>query len=358
LKSAEPAGALDRVKIHKAWLVSCVNARAGDIAAAAKELQGRKVAPWVKFYVAAASSEVKASAQAIGDWQVLMDAGAIELPPGCGACAGLGAGTVEAGEVGVAATNRNFKGRMGSRDGVVHLTSPAVVAASAAEGYISSPAAAARASHVRGSATEIAYEVAMDAATAPLQTAGAELVHDFPASIEGDLIWCGADNISTDGIYHGRLMYEDLTKQEMADASMENYDPNFKDTITSLKNPILAAGSNFGTGSSREQAAQCLKYAGVTALLAGSYSATYTRNALNNGLPIFESPELYRFLQDKFGQGTENFIEKPTVQTRLRIQLDLAAWQARLSDSAGSEVGSFALVPLGAAAQELIACGG
>jgi len=127
LKSAHTAASHEGTKIHKAWLVSCVNARATDIAAAAKELQGKKVAPWVELYIAAASSEVQASSEQSGDWQVLVDAGAIVLPPGCGACAGLGAGQIKAGEVGIASTNRNFKGRMGSRDGIVHLASPSVL---------------------------------------------------------------------------------------------------------------------------------------------------------------------------------------------------------------------------------------
>lgn len=355
LKSAEVAGAGERIKIHKAWLVSCVNARAGDMAAAARELRGRKVAPWVEFYVAAASSEVQAQSELTGDWQVLLDAGAIVLPPGCGACAGLGAGTIGAGEVGIATTNRNFKGRMGSRDGIVHLASPAVVGASAAEGFIAAPAGSrsARAGVVVKRVTE-----GQDGAVADLPLGSQQpLVEDFPRAIEGELLWCGADNISTDGIYHGRLMYEVLSEEEMAKASMENYDPRFAGLVQAATSPIVASGANFGCGSSREQAAQCFKYAGVSALLATSYSATYTRNALNNGLPAFESPELALFLREKFGSGTEASIERPTVATGYRARLDLPAWEVQLFE--GQEpVATFPLVPMGSAAQELIACGG
>lgn len=362
LKEAEAAGAGERIRIQKAWLVSCVNARSGDIAAAARELRGRKVAPWVDFYVAAASSEVQAQSELTGDWQVLLDAGAKVLPPGCGACAGLGAGTISAGEVGVATTNRNFKGRMGSREGIVHLASPAVVGASAAEGFIAAPAGSrqARAPVVveRVEQSGLEPEAGQDGAVADLPLGSQQpLVEDFPRIIEGELLWCGADNISTDGIYHGRLMYEVLSEEQMANASMENYDPRFAGLVQTTTSPIVASGSNFGCGSSREQAAQCLKHAGVAALLAASYSATYTRNALNNGLPAFESPELSLFLRQKFGSGTEASIERPTVATGYRARLDLTAWEVRLLE--GQElVASFPLVPMGAAAQELVACGG
>jgi len=153
-------------------------------------------------------------------------------------------------------------------------------------------------------------------------------------------------------------MYEDLSVEEMADVAMENYDPDFGSLTRSMDRPILISGSNFGTGSSREQAAQCLKHLGITSVLAASYSATYTRNALNNGLPIFESPELADFLRDKFGRGTETAIDNPTINTGYVAELDLAAWQVQVYDEAGTEIGVFPLVPMGAAAQELIACDG
>jgi homoaconitate hydratase len=353
LKSAYTV-ASKRTKIHKAWLVSCVNARAKDIKAAAKELQGKKVAPGVEFYVAAASSEVQASSELSGDWQVLLDAGAIVLPPGCGACAGLGAGQIQAGEVGIAATNRNFKGRMGSRDGIVHLSSPSVVAASAAEGYIVPPIGWIAASE----SPRVLELPAVEVDRTPVPAALVDLVDGFPAQISGNLLWCGADNISTDGIYHGKHMYEDMSAGEMASVAMENYDPKFGDFVRKLDRPILVSGSNFGTGSSREQAAQCLKHLGVTSVVAASYSATYTRNGINNGLPLFESLELVDFLRRKFGRGTETAIDVPTVNTGYFLQLDLASWQVKVSNEAGAQVGVFPLVPIGTAAQELIACDG
>src|SRR5207247_3006042 len=117
------------VPIQKAYLLSCVNARFEDLHDGAEVIraQGGRVADSVEFYLAPASAEVQARSESNGDWQTLLDAGAIPLPPGCGACIGLGRGLVQKGETAISATNRNFKGRMGDRDAFVYLASPAVV---------------------------------------------------------------------------------------------------------------------------------------------------------------------------------------------------------------------------------------
>src|SRR5215470_9230906 len=128
-----------RVAIQKAYLISCVNSRLEDLDAAAHVLNGKKIAPSVKFYLSAASKGVQDEAEKRGIWQVLTDAGAHPLPAGCGPCIGLGVGLLEKGEVGISSTNRNFKGRMGSRDAQCYLARPEVVAASAVAGYIRGP---------------------------------------------------------------------------------------------------------------------------------------------------------------------------------------------------------------------------
>src|SRR5258708_2333447 len=129
------------VSIQKAYLLSCVNARFEDLHDAAEVVRDRggHVAAGVEFYLAAASAEVQAKAESTGDWKTLLDAGAIPLPSGCGACIGLGRGLVQKGEIAISATNRNFKGRMGDRDALVYLGSPAVVAARALAGFIGGP---------------------------------------------------------------------------------------------------------------------------------------------------------------------------------------------------------------------------
>ncbi|RMF81463.1 MAG: homoaconitase, partial [Planctomycetota bacterium] len=220
-----------RERIDKAYLMSCVNGRLQDFAAAADVARGRRVADGVEFYIAAASDEVQRQAQKLGYWKTLLDAGAIELPPGCGACIGLGAGTLEAGEVGISATNRNFKGRMGSRDAFVYLASPAVVTASAIAGHIASPQSLAG-----GCAPEPPDPKRTEAARCRINERAArddaeptEILAGFPDRIEGQLLFVPADNLNTDGIYGKDYTYkEGMTPQQMAAVAMENYDPQFQ----------------------------------------------------------------------------------------------------------------------------------
>ncbi|KAK5145456.1 mitochondrial Homoaconitase [Oleoguttula sp. CCFEE 6159] len=150
VKVATPLNELEAqdIKINKAYLVSCTNSRASDLAAAAKVFKDAaaanngvvpKIPNHVNFYIAAASLPEQQAAEEQGDWQALLDAGAKALPSGCGPCIGLGTGLLEPGEVGISASNRNFKGRMGSTDAKAYLGSPEVVAASALQGKIAGP---------------------------------------------------------------------------------------------------------------------------------------------------------------------------------------------------------------------------
>ena len=89
-----------------------------------------------------------------------------------------------------------------------------------------------------------------------IETPGSEvdILPGFPEKISGGIVFCDADNLNTDGIYPGKYTYQDnLSKEDMAHVCMENYDPQFKDITR--PNDILVSGSNFGCGSSREQAA-------------------------------------------------------------------------------------------------------
>jgi len=388
VKLSAPLPELEKkhIQIQKAYLVSCTNSRASDLAAAAAVVRGRRVAPGVEFYVAAASSVVQREAERAGDWEALVAAGARVLPAGCGPCIGLGTGLLEEGETGISATNRNYKGRMGHPAAKAYLASPAVVAASALKGFIASPdsldAAALPPSGppVHSIASSGAEAEAEPAAGAAVVQTEEPLLPSFPSTFRGALLFVPQDNLNTDGIYPGKYTYQDdITLARQAEVVMENYDPGFAPlvrTLISSINPeveveeggvktgvILVAGYNFGTGSSREQAATALKAAGVSLVLAGSFGDIFKRNAINNGLVCLEAPELVADLTRAYAKdgvrGAGGRVGELTVDRGLAVSVRMASGAVEVTGLEG--VGgrrSYVVRPVGASVQELWLCGG
>jgi len=136
----QPLSALGDVPVHQAVLGSCTNGRLEDLEMAACIVAGRTVHPRTRLIVIPASQQVYRDAMRLGYLETLIAAGAIINPPGCGPCVGVHQGILAAGETCVSSTNRNFLGRMGSKDSQVFLASPAVVAASAIAGKLTHPA--------------------------------------------------------------------------------------------------------------------------------------------------------------------------------------------------------------------------
>ena len=130
---------LNQVRIHQAYIGSCTGGRYNDLKLAADLLRGRKVARGVRLLVSPASREVWERCAREGILNTLSEAGAVVLASSCGACLGMHSGAIGAGEVCISATNRNFLGRMGSKESQVYLASPLSVAASAVTGRITDP---------------------------------------------------------------------------------------------------------------------------------------------------------------------------------------------------------------------------
>lgn len=123
-------------RIDQVFIGSCTNGRLEDLQAAAKVLEGKSVAPFVKLIVTPASRKVYEDAIACGAIRTLVEAGAIVTHPGCGLCCGRTGGILSDGERVVATNNRNFLGRMGTSKVEIYLASPATAAACAAAGEI------------------------------------------------------------------------------------------------------------------------------------------------------------------------------------------------------------------------------
>jgi homoaconitate hydratase len=329
-----------KVSIHKAYLISCVNSRLDDLESAASVLKGKKVAAGVKFYLAAASKWVQEEAERRGVWQTLVDAGANPLPPGCGPCIGLGVGLLEPGEVGISATNRNFKGRMGSRDAQCYLASPEVVAASAVAGYIRGP------HEFSNNAPERNFRELTASSGAAEKV---DILDGFPQRMSGRLVFLPQDNVNTDAIYGKDYTYrDDMTPDMMAKVVMENYDPQF--AARTQAGDVIVSGFNFGTGSSREQAVTCLKAKGIPLVIAASFSQTYLRNAFNNGFLCIEVPEFVARVREQFAK--EIAAKEKTIIPGEKIDIDFTAstisWRGE----------KFTFPALGSVPQSLVIAGG
>ncbi|TKA79836.1 Homoaconitase, mitochondrial [Friedmanniomyces simplex] len=360
VKVATPLNELEEqaIPIHKAYLVSCTNSRRSDLAAAAKvfknasttdasgKITPAKIKDGVQFYIAAASLPEQRAAEEQGDWQALLAAGAQPLPSGCGPCIGLGTGLLEPGEVGISASNRNFKGRMGSTDAKAYLASPEVVAASALTGKIAGPGwyerpegwQGVRSGEGDGIAEEermISIEDALDKlvreaeaavqegeqavaggsepsrASRPEAGSEAETLTDilpgFPEKVSGEILWCDADNVNTDAIYPGKYTYDDAFSSDpakMATVTMENYDRSFGQVAQA--GDILVSGFNFGCGSSREQAATAILAKKIPLVVAGSFGNIFGRNSINNALMGVEVPKLIQRLRSAFTSSSSS----------------------------------------------------
>lgn len=345
VKIATPLAELQsqNIPVNRAYLVSCTNSRRSDIAAAAKVFKDAaklnngqipKIPEHVSFYIAAASLPEQQAAEEQGDWQALLDAGAQALPSGCGPCIGLGTGLLQPGEVGISASNRNFKGRMGSTDAKAYLASPEVVAASALSGKISGPGwyeQPADWTGVERSEGEPFEEKSIDETlesiigkfdsiieagpTAPTEAAEStgetltDVLPGFPEKISGEIVLCDADNVNTDAIYPGKYTYQDdVTKEKMAEVCMENYDTSFSHIAKA--GDILVSGFNFGCGSSREQAATAILAKGIPLVVAGSFGNIFSRNSINNALMGVEVPKLIERLREAFGADASSSTTK------------------------------------------------
>jgi 3-isopropylmalate/(R)-2-methylmalate dehydratase large subunit len=134
-----PVTEIAGLEINQALIGTCTNGRLEDLQAAADILRGKHIAPWVRLLVLPASREILLAAVEAGLVSDLVAAGATLLNPGCGPCLGAHEGCMAPGERTISTANRNFKGRMGSREAEIYLGSPATVAASALAGVIADP---------------------------------------------------------------------------------------------------------------------------------------------------------------------------------------------------------------------------
>ena len=165
------------------------------------------------------------------------------------------------------------------------------------------------------------------------------------------------DHVNTDVIFPGRYTYTKSRPEEVAPHALEDLDPTFVERVR--PGDVIVAGWNWGCGSSREQAAVCLRYAGVGAVIARSFGRIFYRNALNNGLLAIVCPEAVDALEE--GAEVEVDLEASAIRCLGRFESAVAAavpGRAGGQPASGARAGEFRFSPFSSAVRSMIAAGG
>lgn len=264
-----------KTRIDSAFIGSCTNGRMEDMRAAARILNGRKVAPGVVLKIVPATDEIWLECLQEGIITIFKNAGALVSNAGCAGCAAGQVGQNGPGEVTISTGNRNFPGKQGK--GSVYLASPATVAASAIAGYITT----------EDDIPEVSADYSLDDLKKEDKSATlSKKEHPGKPDVVTGRVWIiKKDDIDTDMIFHNRYL-QITDPKEMGQYIFDNL-AGHEDFASRVKpGDVVITGKNFGAGSSRQQAVDGFATLGVQAILAESFGAIYERNAINAAFPI------------------------------------------------------------------------
>ena len=271
-------------KVDSGFIGSCTNGRMEDMRRVAKILKGRKVAPGRILKIVPSTDKIWKICLDEGIIKIFKDAGALIGSAGCAGCAAGQIGQTGSGEIAVSSGNRNFVGKQGKGD--IYLASPETVAASLVAGYITTVDA------IPEKPDDV---IVSDDKSFESKVEGKAYI--APLKVEGRVWVIKKDNIDTDMIFHNRyLAITDIS--EMGQYTFDNLE-GYKDFAKKAKpGDIVIVGKNFGAGSSRQQAVDCFKSLGISAIIAESFGAIYERNAINNAMPILTSKGFVNKIND------------------------------------------------------------
>ncbi|MDR3593285.1 aconitate hydratase [Clostridium sp.] len=289
---------LQTTKLHQVFIGSCTNASYSDLAKAAAILEGKCVHPDVSLSVAAGSKQVFEMIARDGILQKLISAGARVLESACGPCVGIGQAPPSAG-VSLRTSNRNFKGRSGTKDAQVYLASPEVAAASAIAGVITDPRDVADLKVLESIKESMDRIVDDRMLVTPKENTDDVVVRRGPniqplplrgeldAEINAPCLIKVEDNITTDDIMPAGAKILPLRSNVPAISQyvFNGIDSTFAKRAKESENGgVIVAGENYGQGSSREHAALAPMYLGVQVVLAKSFARIHHDNLINYGI--------------------------------------------------------------------------
>ncbi|HLD60224.1 MAG TPA: aconitate hydratase [Candidatus Bilamarchaeaceae archaeon] len=301
------------IKVDQVIIGSCTNSSFRDLMSVASILKGKKVASGVSFAVVPGSKQVYEQIARNGALADLIAAGARILESACGPCIGMGQ-VPRSGGVSVRSFNRNFKGRCGSTDAGVYLSSPEVCAACALTGVITDPRDLGVYTEIQWPAKlEIDDSMILKPSSDPenVEIIKGPNIKSLPEmkplqnTISKEVLLKVGDNITTDHIMPAGAEILPLRSNipEISKYTYRIIDKEFPQRCLEKGGGIIIGGENYGQGSSREHAAIAPLYLGIRAKIVKSYARIHLQNLINWGiLPLeFVNPVDY----DKIDQGDE-----------------------------------------------------
>lgn len=306
----------ERPRVDQVFMGSCTNGSYADFAKAALVMQGRHVHENVQCTAGIASKQVYKQLLKDGYLGMLVDAGVRILELSCGPCCAIGQVPPTNG-VAVRTSNRNFRGRAGSPNANIYLTSPESAAATAVMGVFATAEdiMGERVSELGRIHEPARYEIDDSMLIPPLPEEDAARVEvvkgpnikylPIPEKPEQNLL-CqislkGRDNISTDDITPAGAEFSSMRSNIplMSKYCYNRYDPEFAERARQMGRSIIIGGENYGQGSSREHAAINPMYLGVKCVIAKSIARIHKGNLINHGIVpmLFEDPADYERLE-------------------------------------------------------------
>jgi aconitate hydratase len=298
-----PVRDIQGLKLDQVAIGSCTNSSYKDLATVAAVLKGRSVHPETSLVISPGSRQVLSALAQTGALKDMIDAGARILESACGPCIGIGQSPPTEG-VTLRTFNRNFKGRSGTLNARIYLSSAEVAAVSAVKGELTDPRTFGEPIQVvmpgvlphvdhlflQPSDDPEAAEVVRGPNIKPIPKGRA-----MAETLKGEVLICLGDNVTTDDILPAgpHILALRSNIPEISEYVFSQRDPGFAKRAMEKGGGFIVAGRNYGQGSSREHAALAPMYLGIKAVIAGSFARIHRANLINFGiLPMtFSRPE-------------------------------------------------------------------
>ena len=301
------------IPVQQVCIGSCTNSSLRDMMTVAAMLRGKKVHPGVSLTISPGSKQVLSMLAANGSLTDIIDSGARVLECACGPCIGMGQAPAS-GAVSLRTFNRNFLGRSGTKDAEIYLVSPETAAHSAVRGHLADPRELGAAPAIAMPDRFAVNDNMIDPPAPPEEAAAIEVVRGpnikpfpvaqpLPERLACELLLKMGDNITTDHIMPAgaKILPYRSNIPHLSQYCFEVVDPTFPARAKAAGGGFVAAGQNYGQGSSREHAVLVPMYLGLRAVIAKSFARIHRDNLINNGiLPLeFQNPGDY----DALAQG-------------------------------------------------------